>query len=215
MEEFTMKVWLCTVPLIVLMAVSCENVGIPIHPEEATQILPLRVGNHWKYTYVVYDSAGVEKQRWAEQRSVVADTVVDGEVWYLTDFSSYLANRPDGVWQRMPNWTFTGTFLGLEDPQLFLPFPVSIGSSIKVSSIKTYTLLKRDVEVTVPAGTFSCYHYRMTLPGSIGGIGEYHLFYAPGVGLVKETWSIQQDPPPYSVISYYSGELLLSEIGLR
>ena len=210
-----MKVWFCTVPLIVTIVVSCENVGIPIRPEETTQILPLRVGNYWKYTYVVYDSAGVEKQRQVEQRSVIADTVVDGEVWYLTDFSSYLTNRPDGVWQRIPNWTFTGTFLGFLDPQLFLPFPIPLGSSVTVRSIETYTLLRREEEVVVPAGKFSCYHYRMTLPGSIGAIDEYHLFYAPGVGLVKETWSVRQDPPPYSVISYYSGEWLLSEIGLR
>lgn len=210
-----MKMRLCLVLFLAAVGISCENVGMPVNPEVAIQILPLRVGNQWKYTSIVYDSAGVEKQRWAEQQSVIADTVVDGEVWYLTDFSSYLTNRLDGVWQMMPNWTFTGISLGLQDPQLLLPFPTPIGSSITVRSIETYTLLKKDVEVTVPAGTFSCYQYRMTLPESLTAVTEYDLFYAPDVGLVKRTWSIRDDPRPYSIISYYSGELLLTEINLH
>lgn len=49
-----------------------------------------------------------------------------------------------------------------------------------------------DERVTVPAGTFSCYHYAVTAPDSSF---DNHFYYAPDVGNVRNEYN---DRAPYA-----------------
>jgi len=204
-----MKVQYWFLAILSVMNVSCQDVGIHPGVAEEGPIFPLKVGNTWNYAVILYDSTGMEIQRWNEQRSVTADTVIDGEKWYyVPDVLSYLTSRPDGLWQRIPVSPYLSSSPGLQDPQLFLPFPITVGSSVIARHNETYTLVDDDVEVVVPAGTFSCYEYRVA---QLHSNEELHHFYAPGVGLIRMTWSFPQGSGAF----FQSGERSLVKTKFR
>ena len=120
-----------------------------------------------------------------------------------------MANRADGVWARNFRFAYTFENRELDDPFLRIPFPLELNESIKINSIETYTLLEKNISLTVPAGTFKCYLYRLNYPKSLGSVSEYFLYYSPGVGLIKERWNIEHATSP--LISYYAGETVLTK----
>lgn len=195
---------------------SCNGNDNPlVVVEKKKEIIPLNVGNTWEYTITLYDSTGNVKNTSIEYRQIISDTLVEGERWYKANFLGYyIANRSDGVWQRNLRFPYIGESQELSDPFLRIPFPLELNESITIRS-QTYTLLSNDIKVTVPAGTFTCYLYRLNLPPSVGGVSEYFLYYSPGVGLIKERWDIDYEPSPYAIISYYAGEWVLRKFQLH
>jgi len=208
----TMKYFFTVVSLIfAIFLLSCNNDSNPlIYVEKQKGIIPLHVGNAWEYTITLYDSIGNVENISTEYRQIISDTLIEGERWYKANFIGYyIANRSDGVWQRNRRFPYISESRELDDPYLRIPFPIELNESITINS-ETYTLLDKNIEVTVPAGTFSCYLYRLNIP-VFGGVNEYFLYYSPGIGLVKERWDIDYDPSPYPIISYYAGEWTLSK----
>ncbi|MCI0565116.1 MAG: hypothetical protein MN733_42155, partial [Nitrososphaera sp.] len=176
----------------------------------------LKAGNTWTYTRVLYDSDGNVDSSETVQHAVQLAVDIEDERWYQTNFAGFLANRADGIWRRTLTILYGGErHFGF--PGLHIPYPLDTGGSVKVSTFYTYTLLEKGVAVTVPAGTFLCHHYRVRLSTPLNGIREYHRYYAPGVGFVKERWDAETDLEldMYEGITWYAGELLLEKAELK
>jgi hypothetical protein len=154
----------------------------PDCPPEAVDsvILPLTIGNQWITNVIEYNENGQVVDEYTGTGIVVGDTVINSWNWYFlesdtgmtTDTSSW-TNKTDGAWARTDS---TG-----EPETLMLKYPAIAGESYPVYDV-TVTVESIDASVTVPAGTFTCYYYRMHIPifGTIGRV-----WAAPNIGLIR------------------------------
>ena len=142
-------------------------------------ILPLAIGNEWITEVTEYNESGQVTGQFTGTGTVVGDTMINDWPWYFleTDTSgtdtSLWTNRDDGAWA----WTDSaGT------PEvLMLKYPAVPGESYSVYSVSV-AVEAVDMNVTVPAGTFSCYYYRVYIP-IFGTIGK--IWAAPDIGIVR------------------------------
>lgn len=155
--------------------------------------MPLKIGNYWHYHLTLFDGLG-EVVIGAQENytRVVRDTIIAGERWYVLlktfgstppDSGEVLAtNRTDGYYE------LSGT-----TPQLKIPYPANSGKNFVRRDTMTWTspptefidsiyVGSTDTSVTVPAGTFSTYHYRHVV--SYGDTYYSDDYCVPGVGLV-------------------------------
>jgi len=196
--------------IISLFMISCADNSTNVETQEQEGIIPLHVGNTWKYEISLYDSVGTLVNTDTEDRKVLSDTLIDGERWFKANFLGlYVSNRSNGLWQRNQRFPYLPDSENKElgEPTFRIPFPVRLNESIKVGA-STYTLIEKDVVVNVPAGTFSCYLFRQNYRTTLG-VPEYFVYYSPEVGLVKEIWEKEYNPSDPKWFSYYSGEKVL------
>ncbi len=199
-----MKSKLILAMIVVLFFASCEESEVVVIPVPTTQIIPLKVGNTWKYETITYDSLGLEKNRFVEARSIKAETTLAGEKWfYGSIFPGYITIRSNGLWYKILPFPFSYSDIDGE-PGLVIPFPLKVNQSEIGYAGKTYTMLDEDVLITTPAGKFRCYQYRISLRPNTSGPDHNDIYYAAGVGLVKETWSY--DFIPGQRLYYQRGE---------
>lgn len=151
-------------------------------PENASQvILPLIDGNAWIGTSVDSDSTGSVLRRRPDTTYTRGARIYGGDRFQLAGRFEGMRNAADGlhVWRG-------------ESPDvslLLLPFPSEPGRRLIVdfargASVDTVSVqvVATDVEVTVAAGTFRCYHYHIV--SSTNGY-EVDAYLAPDVGFVK------------------------------
>lgn len=179
---------------------------------QSSQVLmPLAVGNSWTgietvntvddYTQAILTST-------SERSITITDTYQsNGELWFqsTSDFvhignASYI-NRKDGLHRLSSAATSTS------QSKLDGEFPSSPGRLFFSEEYATLTLYSRpepvklnlvretvatDETITVPAGTYTCYHYRIyATPANPADsqfadlYGVEHEYYAPGIGPVK------------------------------
>jgi hypothetical protein len=172
-------------------------------------IMPLAVGNKWVYRTTTYPVTGSMQS--APQDSVVtrdsilvvADTMIEGERWYIVGGSLYdeggrtaFANRSDGMrvaidvgGEQMQQW-------------LFAKYPVTAGETYEIPLAATpVTVQSTDSTVTVPAGTYEVYAYAVVLGF---GYADYVQF-TPNVGLVY--WEVWEPGPADGSFLRYQREL--------
>ncbi len=145
-----------------------------------TFIVPLAIGNNWTSHFVEYDASGSVVDSGLTTTLVIGDSIINDSTWYLisdsTTFgdSSLWTNMDDGLW----SWSDTTT----PNAYLALKYPATAGESYPLFDPVTVTVESTNASVTVPAGTFECYYYRMHVPiyGTIGRV-----WAAPNVGVVK------------------------------
>jgi len=160
--------------------------------------MPLAVGNSWSYDEL--PAAGFTGDTNNYTLSIIKDTVmtltidsvIDIGRWYrVTGFPgmppTYYANRGNGFWQTFIHVDILGNVLVTD---LIAKFPATIGdtySRIFPPPLQTGStdaeVMATDSTITVPAGTFKCYVYRVTL--SSDSRLSFDAFYAPGIGSVK------------------------------
>ena len=147
-------------------------------PTPDSVILALDVGNQFLSHVVEYDRFGAIVNEFDATTTVLSDTVINNWLWYLVDdpasgLSGIWTNKYDGAWSYFPDST--------PSEALALRYPATAGQSYAYYDL-TVTVESINTSVTVPAGTFSCYYYRMSVP-VIGTIGK--IWAAPNLGVVK------------------------------
>jgi len=160
---------------LIFFITSCKKDNPVDSSPSVKQIWPLKQGNTWAFSTIEYDTAGVVTHSGSGTFVVTTDTIVTGETWYHitgggSGESMFYTNRSDGLWV-MSNST-TGIFRGL-----FFKYPVSTGDSWNLGGDPMF-LQSADTLITVPAGTFHCYEYRLSM-------SDYY-YFCPGVGFIAE-----------------------------
>lgn len=173
--------------LAALTLFGCDSNASPSANNTGGQIVPLKIGNYWHYRLTLFDGlAEVVKGVQENYTRVVRDTIIAGERWYvlLKTFGTtppdsgevFATNRSDGYYE-----------LFVTTPQLKIPYPANSGEKFvrryttPAEFIDSIYVGSTDTSVTVPAGTFSTYHYRHVV--SYGDTYYSDNYYVPGVGL--------------------------------
>jgi len=156
----------------IFMLTSCKKDNPVDTSPSVTQIWPLKPGNTWAFSTIEYDTTGSVIHSESGAFVVTTDTIVAGETWYhITGAGSmFYTNRSDGLWV-MSNST-SGLFQGL-----FFKYPGSAGDSWNLGEDQMF-LQSADTLITVPAGSFHCYEYRLSMI-------DYY-YYCPGIGFIAE-----------------------------
>lgn len=163
-----------------LSAGGCNKDDNPAKSTTGGVLMPLKIGNTWKYQNLSLDSNGVVMHTDTSMFSIVRDTTIGTEKWYFIGTASFafelLTNRSDGLWYM---------FLG-ETPTLFAKYPATIGDGWTGLSGQRVQLAATNVGVTVPAGTYSCnvYTYTDTTTWRLNTVRYFPL----NVGFVRDEW---------------------------
>jgi hypothetical protein len=175
---------------------SCKKDNPVDSSPSAKQIWPLKAGNTWAFNTIDYDTTGAVAQSGPGSFVVTTDTIVGGETWYHISGggSTLYTNRADGFWGMSPGPS--GIFQGL-----LFKYPVSAGDSWN-SGGDQILLQSADTLITVPAGTYHCYEYRLS--------SDYY-FFCPGVGIIGEDSYSRTN----SGRLYIAGRLSLTSVTLK
>ncbi len=160
--------------LIVLLFISTACSDDSSSPSKTKELFPTKVGNKWNYQ-VTTNGISVNKVN-----EIVSEEVVNDIKWYNLALNSkivmQLRNAEDGM-----HVLYTDSNSVNRKDVLFYKYPVTElteydadGNYVKIVSF--------DKEVTVPAGTFSCYYYNVVYADDSS---KYEEYFAPGVGVVK------------------------------
>ncbi len=156
----------------------CGDDDDPTGPNQGGEIYPMAIGNTWTYEVVDFDTSGIEESRDTIWTTVVRDTVIEGETWYVTEslddedgiHLSYCTSRSDGFWADWP------------EEQLYYKYPANVGDRYMVDE-DTVVVESLSESVTVPAGQFNCVRYNVRdnmFPLSTNS------WLSPEVGLVSD-----------------------------
>lgn len=196
---------LALLPMLVLLLPGCN----PLAPDAPSDvIMPLAVGNMWIGNKITYDAQGNPLSA-PDTLRVTRDMKSGSETMFdASDGETYI-NRADGMWREAGQCSCLrakypakqGDMFNEETTKVLLPdelAPVDMKTAMLVVST--------DTTVTVPAGTYRCYHYRPVIitPTAATFITAHDYFYAPNVGLVLVVARGQQG---------YRWELVRAEIG--
>lgn len=167
-----------------------------------TYIVPLAVGNQWTTRTSLRDGLGKLISSSIQTSRILRDTTLDGERWFVEEFSAsdespsttfLCTNRPDGFYKFRSG-----------APLLSVKYPASVGDSFHGIGGDA-KVLSTNEKVTVPKGTFVCYHYSVSLRGP--AMGRVTMCYSPGVGLVS-TEAVTLGPNNVSTAFTHTVELV-------
>jgi len=151
-------------------------------PSETKEILPLKVGNEWNYSFNSEDS------NYNYSFYIEKDTLINDSIWYklkVDSLNSFLTkNKKCGLWFYDINCSDTSNSAYLK-----YAYPV-IYDDVWYDVIKNYQMhvISRNMQVVVPAGVFSCYVYQKTYPKQYGNdfkMAIDEMYFSPGIGLIK------------------------------
>jgi hypothetical protein len=165
-------------------------------------ILPLELGKQWVGTVTDFDSQGAVNYIDTMAFVITRDTIISGERWFIReginegpnkDGDSYvggysiLAERGDGIWTHMSDST-------TDWECLLHKYPAAAGDSYFYcgDSALTIAVLSTNESVSVPAGNYQCYCYRMQYNFSDFTAAEV-MYLAPDIGMVKLEGYFSQD----------------------
>jgi hypothetical protein len=138
--------------MVCVASLSCGD-DDPTNPWQGGEIYPLAIGNSWTYEVMNFDSLGNVESLDTISASVVRDTVIDGETWYVTEGDGeegihigYCIIRSNGFYSNWP------------DEELLYKYPARVGDQYMVED-DTVIVENLDESVTVPAGEFDCVRY--------------------------------------------------------
>ncbi len=167
-----------------------------------TYIVPLAVGNQWTTRASSRNAEGKLISSGIQTSRIISDTTIDGERWFVEEFSSsddnpsrtgLCTNRSDGFY-----------ILRSGAPLLSVKYPVSVGDRYQGFGGDA-KVLSTNEKISVPKGTFVCYQYSVSLRGP--AMARATICYSPGVGLVS-TEAVTLAANNVSTSSTYTVELL-------
>lgn len=141
-------------------------------------LINLNIGTWFVTDVVEYNTGGGIIEEYQALSTIIGDTIISDSVWMVIEDTTsadhdYAVNRDEGVWY----WSDT-----LTPPEaLALKYPATVGESYPYYEATVY-VESINASVTVPAGTFSCYYYRVDAP-IIGTLAK--IWCAPNIGIVK------------------------------
>jgi len=187
--------------LFVVLAVGCTQ--LISNGEGGSSYFPVDQGNTWEYlnsdnTRTITEVDGF--------RILPGDIIVN--IFKTTDYDS--VDTEIGTSEEYYRVTDSGVYdhgsptLIFDPGALWLEFPLSVGNSWTVYTLGTSdyiaTIMAKE-DITVPAGTFSCYKVRYVWKqGDTEILPPTTYWYGDGVGKVK---MIEGSPEVISVLEYY------------
>jgi hypothetical protein len=152
-------------------------------------IMPLTVGNQWVGRYHLYDSTGTVDSTWHDTLTIERAVRDGSETLFTGSNGETYVNRADGLWygdsacnlQRAKYPAAAGATFSEESVLVLLP-----GSTAPVEQKTAMLVVRTDTTITVPAGTYRCYHYRPVIiaPSNARFVIERDYYYAPNIGPV-------------------------------
>ena len=161
------------------------------------QLFPLAYGDYWTNDIKQYDTNGFITKEQTQTQELIATTKRHGALGYVLDDGSsfqqgYFYSDSDVFAFEASDTIFNSFGLFLRYP-MTPGVPITLEDGIMFNDIYSHTELLfvgKGEEVTVPAGTFSCYHFEnITIVTSPDFTDSTKMVYylCPGVGLVRET----------------------------
>jgi hypothetical protein len=141
----------------------------------------LTVGSQFEGIVTQFSSTGAILSVDTGITEVISDTVMEGWLWALVvdnvqGDTLVSSNQPDGL------WTWDSAFYNPPgDKYLTLKYPASAGDTYPLMDF-TARVVSTSELVTVPAGQFECYHYRISAIFNVT-VGE--IWACPNLGIVK------------------------------
>jgi hypothetical protein len=192
--------------LTALVFIACDQGNVP---NASLQIMPLKVGNQWIGQIVSLDANDNILDTRPDTLAVSSSTTYDGDVWYYVkelpgqffysryDTSVWIYSiRADGLYANIGPSFFGITERLAKYPAriedsvystgLISPDSSSLPDSINASKLLRY-VKRNDEVISVPGGTYSCYHYadkEVSQTGKILSIAR-NAWYSPGVGIIQ------------------------------
>lgn len=174
---------------VILFASACSESSSPSNKK--LEILPLEIGNKWEY------KTSLEGEINDMTAMIFKDTIINNERWFNYGGCLLMINREDGLWLRFYD-DITNKWI----EELRYKYPAVAGEQYS-DSLDFVKVLSVNERITVPAGTFNCYVYRIPLFED-----NYMDFYlCPGIGGIKtvsyENWN-GHEIYEYQVLQSYS-----------
>ncbi len=200
------RVMIIAVLLSALLIVSCSDNST--EPKEADkQIFPTALNNYWDYDDIEYDEEGNVIDESSYRISLPMDTVVNNIRYfglaYDNELESAVRNKEDGLYMLSHIDQENNIY-----ENLIFKYPAQTGEVFYAGQDDSVTVVSVNVSVTVPAGTFKCYHYRQIREypdEEFPEMGERYIediYACPRLGIVKIEVKA----------SYYSGEFIEHEV---
>ncbi|MBK8945748.1 MAG: hypothetical protein IPM32_10845 [Ignavibacteriae bacterium] len=166
--------------LLLSLFISCSDNVSPIENDQL-EIIPLKVGNEWKYETTTSDSTGKIDFIEYDIQSVLKDTIISDIRWYQYNNSNsiWYTNKEDGYW-----------VYKVADPKLITDRDTSHivfkHNYDNVAEYNGFEVISVDTMIVVPAGNFNCIHLSWKWNNSNNYLlYSYEIFLSPGIGQVK------------------------------
>ena len=200
-----------------------ETATSPTADATLAEIFPLKVGNEYNYHLTFYNSDGSIRTDTTQNVLVRSEQSVLGHPAFVGSVNGDTSGSKlfyyDGTSDLYRADSYGATYRiekVLHSPMLIdQPFALSDTTYPDGSVYKTRLVLRsKNESVTVPARTFSCYHYdriglsKAPTSSTFDTTGISKLFFAPGVGLVLEkdytstTNNVQRPIGKFELTSY-------------
>ncbi len=157
----------------IIVITSCDGGGTD--PTNNDEILPLKIGNYWKFDAVGYDTLGNILEQSTITFKVVSDTIINNEIVYIMEIgesniqkgTAAFIKRADGVYTYEKHNTY-----------LEVKYPVSIGEKFNAAK-DTVIVESTNFNYVTTIGNFSCYQYTWSYSDR-----KESLYFKPSVGYV-------------------------------
>ncbi len=178
-----MKAIACILVMLTLL-VACGK-DDSTNPGPATQIMPLKIGNTWSYSRATFDANGNTVAFDTLTETIVRDTIINNERWYIalltagdSSRTDLMTNRADGLWGRRHDEDF-----------IAINYPMAVGDTFDQGGL-VMTLESDTSSTTVPAGDFTCYKYHL-----YGYNIDIYNYYSPGIGqIMLRIYDVETNP---------------------
>jgi hypothetical protein len=147
-------------------------------------IMPLTVGNRWEYRVVTYENPINPLDTTLDTITIVRDTTIGTEQWFIDNEASVLVNRGDGLW-RLSDGT----------PYLFLKYPAVKGDvyAADPAAAESITVAETSIQVTNVIGDpYFCYQYHSIWTDTTV---QYDYYYDPNIGPIRIDKFISEPAP--------------------
>ncbi|MCX6147207.1 MAG: hypothetical protein NTW25_08150 [Candidatus Kapabacteria bacterium] len=162
------------------------------------EIVPLSIGNYWKYNCVSIDS--FNNNSYSLYESISKDTLIKGNQYYILNGMYVIANKDYKYFQICFNDSTGFKRVDYDSITYYEAlYPSRIGDTFKNRFARYSYVVNNNVKITTKAGTFICYNYQqndtVSVTDNTGQVkGKYHmytdLYYSVGIGLIKIKFSL-------------------------
>ncbi len=170
--------------IVLLMIDGCKKNDNPVDnggAVQATELMPLKIGNQWTYRNISYDTSGNVQHIDTSMFKIVRDTTIQSEKWYFIGRDStaieLLTNRSDGLW-------YMRVSIAPQAAILFAKYPANVNDTWLCADSSTAKLSAKDVNVSVPKGTYACFQY--TYADKNTQFVSMVRYFPVGVGFVRD-----------------------------
>jgi hypothetical protein len=180
-----MKTKLISVFILSLLFTNCkkEDSNPVIKNDPNNTIMNLTIGNDWTYEIVMYDTSGIAYITDTISFSILRDTIIQTEKWYLLGNSSIaleiLTIKNDGLWYSF----FDPSGNAFVPKSLHAKYPCNVNDTWLRGDSTRVTVLTKDTLISIYGKSYSCYSYGYQNPKS--NIVDMIIYFSPNNGIVK------------------------------